>query len=101
MYKPFRYSTLVMYLISIFFTSWLGLSEIPTSVGKMERIMLQLTPYSWTTFHWDILGSMKRFYSAAFLVLLLELVELNAFFLKTVLWIPPPHFINVSRLVYW
>jgi phosphatidylserine synthase 2 len=30
-----------------------------------------------------------------------SVVELNAFYLKTTLWLPPPHPINIVRLVIW
>ena len=52
-------------------------------------------------FHWDVLSSGKRFLAVCLLVALVEVVELNAFFLKFVLWIPPPHFVNVGRLIMW
>lgn len=52
-------------------------------------------------FHWDVFSSGKRFFAVALLVVLIEIVELNAFFLKFVLWIPPPHKINILRLILW
>ena len=33
------------------------------------------------------------------LVVVILAFELNAFFLKTLLWIPPPNLLNVARLV--
>jgi len=39
--------------------------------------------------------------AAGVVIIVVLFVELNAFFLKFVLWIPPPHPVNVARLVLW
>ena len=36
-----------------------------------------------------------------FLVVMCLIFELNAFFLKYVLWIPPNHILNHTRLILW
>lgn len=41
------------------------------------------------------------FFAVCLLITLIEIVELNAFFLKFVLWIPPPHYLNILRLILW
>jgi len=61
----------------------------------------QLSPQQFDPFHWDVLSSGKRFFAVCLLIVLIEIVELNAFFLKFVLWIPPPHYLNVLRLILW
>jgi len=62
-------------------------------------------PYSWISnveeYHWEVLKSWKRLVAVVLLVIIISIVELNAFFLKYVLWIPPPHPINVARLLLW
>jgi phosphatidylserine synthase 2 len=30
-----------------------------------------------------------------------SLIELNAFYLKYILWVPPPHPLNIIRLCLW
>jgi phosphatidylserine synthase 2 len=30
-----------------------------------------------------------------------QAIELNAFFLKFILWVPPPHHLNLGRIVFW
>jgi phosphatidylserine synthase 2 len=60
---------------------------------------MQFTPYSFEVWNWAAFESPKRFLQALLLVALVMMFELNAFFLKTLLWIPPPHFSNIARLV--
>ncbi len=31
----------------------------------------------------------------------MQAIELNAFFLKFILWVPPPHHLNLGRIVFW
>ena len=52
-------------------------------------------------FYWDVFSSGKRFFAVVLLGILIEIVEVNAFFLKFVLWIPPPNKLNVLRLILW
>jgi len=52
-------------------------------------------------YNWEVLKSWKRMVAAVLLVVFVTVIELNAFFLKYVLWIPPPHPVNVCRLFIW
>jgi phosphatidylserine synthase 2 len=38
---------------------------------------------------------------AVLIIALISVIELNAFFLKFILWVPPPHPINIVRLLIW
>lgn len=78
---------------------WRGLWSIHTYSGKLKRILKQFTPYSWTEFDWHPTESLSRWIFTIGLVAFFLMAELNCFYLKFVLWIPPPHFINFSRLV--
>lgn len=78
--------------------SWRGLYHIPSYGGKLKRMILQFTPYSWTRFEWRPTENLKRWIAVLVICTVWTLVELNTFYLKTVLWIPPPHFINWARL---
>ncbi|KAF8955202.1 hypothetical protein BGZ46_002698, partial [Entomortierella lignicola] len=78
--------------------SWQGWAEIPTLKGKMKRTMAQFTPKSWTKFEWNTTKSFKSYCTVIFLLTMFLICELNAFYLKTLLWIPPAHLINVSRI---
>ncbi|KAJ3018376.1 UNVERIFIED_CONTAM: hypothetical protein HDU68_011195 [Siphonaria sp. JEL0065] len=67
--------------------------------GKLQRGIEQFTPHSWTAFDWGPSKSFRN-YIAVLALMAFELqIELNAFYLKALLWIPPPHFINIIRLL--
>lgn len=80
---------------------WIGVSKIPDTKGKVMRVIKQFTPYSWTNYDWDILRDYKRFLYFIGVVVLMNLIDLNAFFLKYILWIPPRNPLNVYRLILW
>eukprot|EP00899_Mesostigma_viride_P018200 jgi/Mesvir1/26381/Mv16845-RA.1 len=77
---------------------WTGISQIPGVVGKVKRSMGQLTPFSWDHYDWHFRKGPKRFLQILLLLAITEVMELNAFFLKTILWVPPPSPLNVYRL---
>jgi phosphatidylserine synthase 2 len=52
-------------------------------------------------FQWEFLSSPRRLLSVLFICILVMLVDLNAFFIKFVLWIPPPHHLVLGRLFLW
>eukprot|EP01135_Chromosphaera_perkinsii_P000474 Nk52_evm28s96 gene=Nk52_evmTU28s96 len=79
--------------------SWRGIQNIPDYKGKMIRAASQFTPYRWTSFHWGATESLKRFVSVCLVIAIFLLAEVNAFYLKFVLWIPPPNYLNLARLV--
>ncbi|PIK56411.1 putative phosphatidylserine synthase 2-like [Apostichopus japonicus] len=78
---------------------WRGLWSINTYSGKLKRMMMQFTPYSWTEFEWHPTESLNRWIFVILLVCFFLVAELNCFYLKFVLWIPPPHYVNFTRLV--
>ena len=65
-----------------------------------RRGLQQFTPSTFEIFDWAMFSSPMRFVQALTLVAVTLAFELNAFFLKTLLWLPPPHFLNVSRLLF-
>ncbi|KAL9646303.1 hypothetical protein ABK040_002849 [Willaertia magna] len=80
---------------------WIGVTEIKSTKGKIKRILEQFTPFNWTNYDWHIFDDAKHFLYFVAIVLAMNLVELNAFFLKYVLWVPPPNLLNVYRLLVW
>ena len=58
-------------------------------------------PFEWTTYHWAIFSSPRRFLAVSLVVVGMSLVELNAFFLKYVLYVPPESNLNIVRLLVW
>ena len=63
-----------------------------------RRGLLQFTPHTLEVWDWASFSSPLRLFQTLFLVALILAFELNAFFLKTLLWVPPPNLLNVLRL---
>nr|XP_033717471.1 phosphatidylserine synthase 2 isoform X1 [Tursiops truncatus] len=104
---------------------WQGLWNIPTYKGKMKRIVFQFTPYSWVRFEWKPASSLRRWLAVCGIILVVRpvascmplpspprapstllcpqflLAELNTFYLKFVLWMPPEHYLVLLRLVFF
>ncbi|XP_055436394.1 phosphatidylserine synthase 2 isoform X1 [Bubalus kerabau] len=80
---------------------WQGLWNIPTYKGKMKRIVFQFTPYSWVRFEWKPASSLRRWLAVCGIILVFLLAELNTFYLKFVLWLPPEHYLVLLRLVFF
>lgn len=66
---------------------------------RCRRGALQFMPYTFEMWDWAEFSSPKRLLQALVLVVMVLAFELNAFFLKTLFWIPPPHPINILRLL--
>ncbi|XP_038051851.1 phosphatidylserine synthase 2-like [Patiria miniata] len=80
---------------------WRGLWKISTYRGKLKRIFLQFTPYSWTRFDWQPTANLTHWLAVLGIISMYLLAELNTFYLKYILWIPPPHLLNWLRLVLY
>ncbi|RUS23347.1 phosphatidyl serine synthase-domain-containing protein [Endogone sp. FLAS-F59071] len=78
--------------------SWRGFREIPTLRGKAKRAVQQFTPYDWTKFEWGMTKSFQNYVAVILLLIIFLQVELNAFYLKYLLWLPPEHYLNIYRL---
>ena len=81
--------------------NWRTVSSYPTLRGKARRTLSQFAPFSWDTYAWEPLSSPGRFLQVLFFVLVVLTVEVNAFLLKTVLWVPPESHLNIVRLALW
>lgn len=80
--------------------NWRGLWNIPTFRGKIKRIVTQFSPYSWVSYEWRPTASLKRWLFMIVLISLFFIAELATFYLKFILWIPPPHFLCLGRLIF-
>ena len=83
---------------------WTGTGKKKRRRGLADRIkpfLAVFTPKTWDTYSWSPTSSPLRFLQCAFVIILCLVFELNAFFLKYVLWIPPPHVLNHIRLALW
>lgn len=81
--------------------SFRGISDIPSYKGKLKRGMQQFSPVSWTKFEWGMTKSFTRFAAIVAIITLEIICELNAFYLKYLLWIPISSRLNLWRLLYF
>lgn len=79
---------------------WRGLWNIPTFSGKLKRIVGQFSPYNWIPYDWRPTSSLKRWLYMLLLMTFFFTAELGTFYLKYILWVPPPHFLCLGRLVF-
>ncbi|KAL4540689.1 hypothetical protein Ndes2526B_g07525 [Nannochloris sp. 'desiccata'] len=80
--------------------NWRGISEQPNLVAKARRGLLQFTPYSYQDFRWETFSSPKRCLQCFFPAVIILLFEVNHFFLKYELWVPPTNPLNTIRLSF-
>ncbi|CAG7822093.1 unnamed protein product [Allacma fusca] len=78
---------------------WRGLWSIPGYRGKLRRIFGQFGPHSWIDFDWKPTSSLGRWMAVLGITFVFLAAELNTFYLKFVLWVPPDHWLNLIRLV--
>jgi len=77
---------------------WRGWNKITTRTGKAKRAFEQFTPESWTVFEWGATKTFKRWLCVIFVLFVFLQTELNAFYLKYILWFPPTEPLNTYRL---
>ncbi|XP_006646210.1 CDP-diacylglycerol--serine O-phosphatidyltransferase 2-like isoform X2 [Oryza brachyantha] len=80
---------------------WVGLSRQPSIMGKVKRSLCQFTPAKWDKDQWHPFMEPRRFIQVFCLCVGFMTVELNTFFLKFCLWIPPRNPLVVYRLILW
>ncbi|GAB4840347.1 heat shock protein Pss1, variant 3 [Ancistrocladus abbreviatus] len=80
---------------------WVGISQQPNIMGKVKRTLGQFTPARWDKDEWHPLLGPWRFIQVLCLCIVFLTVELNTFFLKFCLWIPPRNPVIVYRLTFW
>jgi phosphatidylserine synthase 2 len=78
---------------------WRGVDSIPDICGKVERVMMQFTPNSWKRVRWEATKSWRGFLAINALIIMFTICDLNIFFLKHLLWMPPPCLLNHYRLL--
>ncbi|KAJ5066608.1 phosphatidylserine synthase 2 [Anaeramoeba ignava] len=71
------------------------------SESKAVRAFSFFIPESWASYDWKIFSSPKRLLYWIGLVIILELVDINSFWIKYPLWIPPNNPLVYGRLIFW
>ncbi|KAI7857036.1 phosphatidyl serine synthase-domain-containing protein [Circinella umbellata] len=79
--------------------SWSGFRQIKSLRGKAKRAVQQFTPHDWTRFEWRTLSNPKNYFGVIGLMIIALQCELNCFYLKYLLWVPPEHPLNTYRLI--
>ncbi|KAG0452290.1 hypothetical protein HPP92_025776 [Vanilla planifolia] len=80
---------------------WVGISRQPNIISKVKRTLGQFTPARWDKDEWHPMLGPLRFVQVLSLCVVFMAVELNTFFLKFCLWIPPRNPVVVYRLILW
>eukprot|EP00761_Pharyngomonas_kirbyi_P003605 gb/GECH01003609.1/.p1 GENE.gb/GECH01003609.1/~~gb/GECH01003609.1/.p1 ORF type:complete len:502 (+),score=71.36 gb/GECH01003609.1/:1-1506(+) len=80
---------------------WLAMPKIKHAGGKIWRAIAQFTPFEWTAYRWEAFASPKRFMYVLSVMLFVSVVDMNSFFLKYALWVPPRNMLNTYRLIFW
>ncbi|KAJ9598252.1 hypothetical protein L9F63_011073 [Diploptera punctata] len=78
---------------------WRGLWTIPSYTGKLKRLLAQFGPYTWIDYDWRSTSSLGRWIATLLIILVFLVAELNTFYLKFVMWVPPEHYLNLLRLI--
>ncbi|THD20691.1 Phosphatidyl serine synthase [Fasciola hepatica] len=79
---------------------WDSIRDIRGASGKLKRAVLQFTPSSWTHTRWlQRDSSFLRSVLLSQLIIVWQLAELNAFFLKHVFIVKPSHPLTQMRLL--
>jgi hypothetical protein len=68
---------------------------------QVKRTLGQFTPAQWDKDEWHPLQGPWRFIQVLSLCIVFLTVELNTFFLKFCLWIPPRNSVVIYRLILW
>ena len=84
-------------LFSMLPYNWRSYWYIPSYTGRIRDIFQY---FNWKEFNWKPPNSLKRFLYFFFIISISLLGELNTFYLKYILWIPPPNFLCLGRLFF-
>ena len=84
---------------------WTGTNRIdPLPQDPFSQISLllrQFTPYEFARYEWRLFDKPANFVAVCLLIFGMAVIELNTFFLKFVLYLPPSHPLNLWRLGIW
>ncbi|OMJ75451.1 hypothetical protein SteCoe_25420 [Stentor coeruleus] len=69
--------------------------------SALSRSAIQLTPYSWSVYKWEMFSSSKNFVTTLWYIVFVNLVDLSNFYLKFILWIPSNHSLLLYRVLFW
>jgi phosphatidylserine synthase 2 len=79
--------------------SWRGIRDIPTVAGKVQRTVQQFTPHSFVKFDWAQTRTLRGYLVSLLVITIFLACEVNCFYLKYLLWVPPEHPLNALRIL--
>eukprot|EP00049_Salpingoeca_infusionum_P011999 m.212826 g.212826 ORF g.212826 m.212826 type:complete len:431 (-) comp15075_c2_seq21:5356-6648(-) len=77
---------------------WRGIRSTRGTKNKLVRAINQFTPYWFSKFEWRT-SSLYEWCGTVYVILVMMFADVNAFYLKTTLWIPAKHPFNIYRLL--
>jgi phosphatidylserine synthase 2 len=84
---------------------WTGTNRIDPlpqdPFSQLTLLLRQFTPYEFARYEWRLFDRPENFVAVCLLIFGMAIIELNTFFLKFVLYLPPSHPLNVWRLALW
>jgi phosphatidylserine synthase 2 len=84
---------------------WTGRDrKYPVPMSPLQQAGMfgrQFLPAEFAAYEWKLVEQPRHLFAAGLLIVIMEMIELNAFFLKYVLYVPPPSMLNTYRLVFW
>lgn len=88
-------------MFSLVQDDYLLLLQVCYSPLQVKRTLGQFTPAQWDKDEWHPLLGPWRFIQVISLCIIFLTVELNTFFLKFCLWVPPRNPVIIYRLILW
>ncbi|CAI2362551.1 unnamed protein product [Moneuplotes crassus] len=89
-------------------TNWIYVKDQRTEQAKyinqcssIKRAVLKLQPSFLIQHDWKVFKSLKRYYAVIGYCIMGLMIDCNNFFMKTVLLVPPNHFLLKLRLALW
>ena len=98
----FLHSSGMFYTINFFCIGIIARALVILYAWLMSRLVS--SPSGWIEFTWNPLSSLERWLAVAGIIFLFLICELNTFYLKFVLWVPPENPLNFVRLgfiLFW
>jgi len=79
---------------------WRGFRQSRGIRSKAKRVMSQFSPHDFTAFKWEGTHSFLHYFTVVLLLAVFLAAELNPFYLKSLLWMEPNHYIVALRLTF-
>jgi len=79
------------------YMNWFG-DPKKSHKSEWSKIFSLLSPNEWSNYNWHMFDSLPRFLGVLWMVIVNNVLDLNNFFIKFVLWIPSNHWTLLIRI---